>query len=368
MTCLFYLFQNSSLLRYRNYWMVLLVCQVIIGNSQTVNGVPDWVKEDWTTRVSDGGKWIADNSSFKNEQEPFDAYVIEWFFGIGDQYLKGHLYGLEGQKESEHFWEYIEYWDPTESELKMIQIGGDGTTGQGSILKNEDGRFKEQLSYIMPDGTSFETGHHAWMQEGTHHTQSFQIVNGEWIKARKYIWRLVKEKENTTPYYFEKMQPLIGEWAVDLGAPGIAKMQFKWGEYKRLIYYKSLHPAKPGELHSTEAEGIIVYDGVADQIRFHNAYMGEGDQLISDGTYTFQDDVIERKFICRYGEGEGLPWSNGQKAPAGGKEIEFKQVWQLTDANNLEGRFYKKSGDQWVAPDPANEGKVYKWRKIEEYN
>ena len=154
--------------------------------------IPQWLTDDWAARIQGSGTWVTDNAAYQSEQEPFDAYGIEWTYGLGNSYLKGRLYGIKEGMEARTFWEFIEYWDPALGEARVIQIGDDGTVGKGRIWKGSKDRIKERQVFTSPDGTTFEGGHVIWIEDGEQHTQSYSIVDGVWKKHRYYVWENVE--------------------------------------------------------------------------------------------------------------------------------------------------------------------------------
>lgn len=348
---------------------LLLFCSLgmmLPGMGQESSPIPDWIKDDWAFRAAEGGIWIAGNEAYQSEQEPYDAYGIHWYYGLGKNSFKGQLYGITSGEKSGVFWEFFEYWDPATKTWVLTQINGSGMVGVGSQRLDSLNRFVSVQHFADLRGVQFDAGHKAWVEGDSLHTKSYDIIDGQWKDRRYYLWKRAVPAKEEIPDYWEGIDFLMGEWEVDLGTPGIAKMIFSWGENKRLIHYKSLHPAPRGRPNSTEAEGIIIYDGVDKTWRFTNSYVQSDDQLISNGTYTILDNgVVERKFTCRYGEGATLPWSNGIKAPEGGTDIVFRQLWTIIDENTLEGRFYRLKDGAWISPDPAKEGVVYRWTKVQ---
>ena len=154
--------------------------------------IPQWLLDDWAARTQGTGTWITDNSAFKSENEPFDAYGLQWENGLGKKSLTGRLFCLRDGQDVGAVWQFLEYWDPAAAEVRIVQIGSDGAVGLGRIWRLDDGSVREQQTFTRPDGAAFESGHHSWMEDGEHHTQSFSIENGEWVKRRFYIWRLEK--------------------------------------------------------------------------------------------------------------------------------------------------------------------------------
>ena len=152
--------------------------------------IPQWLLGDWAARTRGTGTWITDNSAHKSDNEPFDAYGLQWEYGLGKKHLKGRLYCLRDGQDVGAVWQFLEFWDPAAGEARIVQIGSDGTVGQGRIWRLADGSVKEQQTFTSPEGGSFESAHHSWMKAGEHHTQSFSIEGGEWVKRRHYVWKL----------------------------------------------------------------------------------------------------------------------------------------------------------------------------------
>ena len=155
----------------------------------TGHPAPDWLLADWAEKTAGSGIWITDNSEFRSEQEPFDAYGLQWEYGLGDRSLFGRLYCLREGEEVRTAWQFLIYWDPAAAVARVVQIGSDGTVGQGTIYRLDDGRIEERQLFVSPQGGSFESGHRAWTDEGAHHTRSYSIDDGEWTARRYYIWR-----------------------------------------------------------------------------------------------------------------------------------------------------------------------------------
>lgn len=155
--------------------------------------IPQWLLDDWAARTEGTGTWITDNSAYKTGNEPFDAYGLQWAYGLAQKHLKGQLYCIRDGEDIGAVWQFLEFWDPVAGEARIVQIGSDGTVGQGRIWRLDDGSVKEQQQFASPGGGTFESGHHRLMEGGAHHTQSFTIEEGKWVKRRYYIWKLSKE-------------------------------------------------------------------------------------------------------------------------------------------------------------------------------
>lgn len=152
--------------------------------------IPQWVRNNWAKRTAETGRWITANTEYKSEQEPYDAYGLQWEYGLGKNHLKGRLFCMNDGKEVGTLWTFTEFWDPATEKVRVLQIGSDGTVGQGTIWLEEDGKIKEQQVFTSPNRSSFESGHLTWMENGAQHIQSYTIKDGEWKKRRFYIWKL----------------------------------------------------------------------------------------------------------------------------------------------------------------------------------
>ena len=318
--------------------------------SETNKSIPEWVLEDWAHRTQFEGVWIADNSDYKSDQEPYDAYGIQWSYGLGNQSLVGRLFVIKDNEEVADAWSFLEYWDAETKMLKVMQTGSNGTVGHGTIKKMDNGKMKEQQRFSTTNGDSYSTGHELWYEDGTQHTHSYDIVNGEWHKRRYYKWKLKEVAEAPLPDEYENMAYLIGTWYSSFGNAK-ARMTFSWGHNKRAIHYQNNYKPSPNRPWIQENEGLITYNGVNDAIEFMTAYSGVGDHLMAYGQFEIlEDGTFLRLFSCHYKEGDGLPWSDGAKAPHGGKTLEFKQVWTPIDEHSFEGNFYWKKDGEWSHP------------------
>ena len=345
---------------------------IVSGGTENVylDPIPEYILEDWERRTQGTGVWITDNTAYQSENEPYDAYGLHWEYGIGKMHLKGRLYGLIDGKEAGTFWQFTEFWDPATSEHRVVQISADGTVGQGLIWQESDGRVKEQQTFTHPDKEPFSTGHRIWMENGNQHVQSYNIIDDEWQERRFYIWERQEEMGAgamiETPEDYKGLEFFIGEWVAALNDTMTVTMSFRWAENRRMIYYRSTNPAKPGQQAGAEAEGVISYHGVKDQLVFMNSYLREGVNLMSEGYYDIgQNGVIERHFIVSYKEGHRLPWSDGNTAPAGGARLQFKQIWTPIDENSFQGDFFWMKDGEWKHPiKEYDDGYSELWRRV----
>lgn len=148
---------------------------------------PEWARAEMERTA---GRWIADNSAYRSETEPFDAYGLEWTWTIGEKGLNGRLFGVINGEEKGTFWEFRLFWHPGEERLMLYQFGGDGTVGVGSIAAMGDDGSETVQTFYPPDGASYRVGHRTAYRDGKRHDRSFAIDSeGNWTKQRTYVWK-----------------------------------------------------------------------------------------------------------------------------------------------------------------------------------
>lgn len=161
-------------------------------NSQThsKDNLPAWFGEKMSRAVQGTGKWIADNPH-KSDNEPFDAYAMEYIWGVGKKSLESRLFAITNNKESGTIWEYREFWHPGEKKVLVYQWGSDGTLGFGEMkpLDISRGKFEVEQTFYDSDGSSWKSRHEAIDKEGERITKSFTYKDGAWEESRTYVWR-----------------------------------------------------------------------------------------------------------------------------------------------------------------------------------
>jgi len=167
----------------------LLLVAAPVGGAAVENGQapPDWVAQSMAARV---GVWIADNSLHRSEAEPWEAYGIEWTWGLGQRSLIGRLYGIRDGKDVATFWQFREYWHPGEKQLVALQFGADGTVGIGPHIRKADGSDEILQVFYAPDGSASRIGHRSTLRGDEQVSQSFDVSeDGTWAPRRSYVWR-----------------------------------------------------------------------------------------------------------------------------------------------------------------------------------
>lgn len=154
--------------------------------------LPHWVQADWEYRTEGSGRWMTDNSANKSENEPFDAYVLEWKWGLGKRTIKGRLIAMQEGKEVGTLFEYRLAWHPVDKVLTLSQYGSDGTLAIGTVKEIGDMKTEALQRFYLPDGTTFLFGHRVEMKDGVMLIQSFKVSEAHaWTLNRSYIWKRV---------------------------------------------------------------------------------------------------------------------------------------------------------------------------------
>ena len=149
--------------------------------------IPSWAMEHMEMNV---GRWVADNSAYASNVEPIDSYVLEWEWGIGQQSLKGRLFGFNRGKPTDDFWEFRVFWHPGEEKLRILQFGGQGIVAEGEILWEKEGNYRSIETFYHPDGSIVKVGHRIEYDEREQYNCSFEIDEaGNWNERRCYTWK-----------------------------------------------------------------------------------------------------------------------------------------------------------------------------------
>jgi hypothetical protein len=156
--------------------------------------VPQWAHEEMEILV---GRWVADNSAYRNDAEPYDAYGMEWKWGAGRKSLTGQLFALRDGAELGTFWEFRIFWHPGEAQLMVYQFGSDGAVCHGHLERTGDGTSELVQLFYGPGGNATRIAHRTRVEGDVRHDGSYLVDDdGEWQLLRTYEWRCAPENQN----------------------------------------------------------------------------------------------------------------------------------------------------------------------------
>jgi hypothetical protein len=155
---------------------------------------PAWFLEHNEFLARDGGVFHADNSEYRSEAEPWDAYGLAWEEGPTRNTLHGRLFGLRDGADVATFWDFFIFWHPGERQAYIYQVGNDGALGVATLdPPGPDGATRsEGVLYRVDGSTPPRIAHDARNHDEIHDTQSFDWIEGVWKPRRAYTWKRVK--------------------------------------------------------------------------------------------------------------------------------------------------------------------------------
>lgn len=152
-------------------------------------GLPAWYQTNLEQLTRGDGRWVADNATYRSEQEPFTHFVTEWKKTPDGRGVTGRLYGLTGKQQSPDFWSFRIYWDASAAGAVIQQFAGHGVIGIGPLVGFGEATLSDQ-TFTAPNGKQWRSMHHSWYEGDVHVTRSFDWNNGGWEAQREYRWRL----------------------------------------------------------------------------------------------------------------------------------------------------------------------------------
>ena len=173
----------------RSILLAAMIAFIALGTAAQDAGAPEWFLDDIARLTAEGGRWVADNSPYKNENEPYDAYGLEWRSSFDGTTMTGRLFGLIDGEESGTFWEFRQYWHPGAKKAVLEQFGWNGVVGVG-VIWPEGEAMKTAQTFYDPDGGERRAGHiNSFRDADTQISESYDIVDGEWKPRRRYVWK-----------------------------------------------------------------------------------------------------------------------------------------------------------------------------------
>ena len=167
----------------------LLVASIAFTASAADSSLPDWYLRELAQLTQGTGRWVADNGEYKSNEEPYEAYGVDWTMAPDKRGMTGRLFGLQGGKRVAEFWHFRIYSDAKERQAIVQQFADFGVIGQGAFSGFDRATLMDQ-TFTAPDGMQWRELHHAWFEGSTHVTRSFEWRDGAWVAKRTYRWSL----------------------------------------------------------------------------------------------------------------------------------------------------------------------------------
>lgn len=150
------------------------------------NGPPEWFLSHMIDLL---GIRHTDNSAYKSEREPVDAYGDEYWWGPGQLSLSGRLFAIRDGEELGDSWVFRVYWHPGEGAAYIDQWGRNGAMGTGRMRPLDDGLIESIQTYYENDGSTSRSRHLVSpVVNGRTTTQSFTWADDGWQPGRTYVW------------------------------------------------------------------------------------------------------------------------------------------------------------------------------------
>ncbi len=151
---------------------------------------PGWFLEHLRFLTDEGGRWITFNDNYQSATEPYDAYAMDWEWGLGEKTAVGRMSALRDGETIATVWEFRTLWHPGEGRPVLLQFGADGTYAEGSLNHIDTGHTKSDQTFHTPQQTTYRVGHESrQLENGDLLSASFDIQpDGSWQARRSYTW------------------------------------------------------------------------------------------------------------------------------------------------------------------------------------
>lgn len=144
--------------------------------------VPNWYYQH-TKNIE--GIWRAEHPGFKDPENDWKYYFLEWKVADDRNYISGIMYGMTEGRRSEYFWEFHRIWDPEKQAIRVVQIGPDGTIGRGYETSTGDHTSELVQEFEPLTGPAYTITHLTeWVSDTVQTGTAFQ---GKGEKKKKMI-------------------------------------------------------------------------------------------------------------------------------------------------------------------------------------
>lgn len=168
--------------------MALLLTSWLVAADETK--APAWFRAELARLTAHGGLRLADNTAYRSDAEPFDAYGVVWMADPDGSGATARLFAQTQGREVAEFWRFSLRWNAASGHADLVQTGQAGTVGRGTLSGFGEATLMEQ-EFTLADGRKWRELHHAWFEGDTHVTRAYDWADGAWIAGRTYRWELV---------------------------------------------------------------------------------------------------------------------------------------------------------------------------------
>lgn len=150
---------------------------------------PRWFLEHLDHLTREGGRWVADNSAYRSDGEPFPSYGLAFTLGPSGRTARGRLFGIREDGREEDFWEFHLHWDPLAGKAIAQQTHLNGAFGSGELRPAGPGANEVEQTFVWGDGSVTRSLHRERVSDNERRAESFECRDGEWVPRRQYVWR-----------------------------------------------------------------------------------------------------------------------------------------------------------------------------------
>jgi len=149
---------------------------------------PTWFLRHVAELTADSGRWLASNAEYRSEDEPYEAFVMNWKRGPGGRSATGELTALRDGKATPIFWSFVMYWHPGRNHALVSQVGIAGHVGEGILRQLDDGTLELVQDFFALDGSSNSQKHVESLRGRRLTSVVYDLVRNQWLKGRTYTW------------------------------------------------------------------------------------------------------------------------------------------------------------------------------------
>lgn len=151
--------------------------------------VPPWFVQEIEYLTRAGGRWIADNSEYQGEADPYPAYGMEWQKGLSGLTARGRLFAIDRDDNAHDLWELYLYWNALDQRAVAMQVHGDGNFGVGELTAESDTERVLVQEFWAPGGATFSFRHEETRSANEKLSRTFTKQDNTWRPNRTYVWK-----------------------------------------------------------------------------------------------------------------------------------------------------------------------------------